>query len=256
MTTGYDWEAYTGGAYTGPAGQGQIMVRPPAPMAYDPDNPVVYMGEQRIDTPLYKGTAARTMRVSDVQYFELLSNGEQQLLFQMMDSYIGPGKWNPQNITADWTRAVDIAAQAYSQSGIRISPFEVFQNTAAQYAAYLRRTGQSPGGGGGSATVSSVSLTNEGDARTVLNQAMTAYLGRQASSDEIDEFVAKLNEQERANPVVQTQSESSVVRTGGFNPSTFAEDFARSQEGSAEFTAATSLLDSFIGALTNPVDVI
>jgi hypothetical protein len=39
------------------------------------------------------------------------------------------------------------------------------------------------------------------------------------------------------------------VTTGGFNPSTFAEDYAQGMEGAAEFQAATTYLDAFINAL-------
>jgi hypothetical protein len=46
-----------------------------------------------------------------------------------------------------------------------------------------------------------------------------------------------------------SRTESETSSRGGFNPSTFAEEYAQGQEGAAEFQAATTLLDTFIGSL-------
>jgi hypothetical protein len=42
---------------------------------------------------------------------------------------------------------------------------------------------------------------------------------------------------------------------GGTDPYQFAEDYALAQEGSAEYQAATTYLDSFMSALDNPMEL-
>jgi hypothetical protein len=83
------------------------------------------------------------------------------------------------------------------------------------------------------------------------------FLGRAADPQEQKAFLKALNVQERQNPTVTRQttvsgggSSSSTSSTiGGFNPSTFAKEYAAGQEGAGEFQAATSLLDTFISSL-------
>jgi len=124
----------------------------------------------------------------------------------------------------------------------------------------------STGGSGGSfnTTSRSVSLTNEGTSRQLLNQALTGYLGRQATNEENSMFLKALNVQEKANPMTtvtkgfssggntnQTQNSS-----GGFDRNDFAERFAKSQEGYAEYKTATTYLDAFIEALDDQSRVV
>ena len=51
----------------------------------------------------------------------------------------------------------------------------------------------------------------------------------------------------RAGSATATSATSET--TGGFNPATFAEEWAAGQQGAGEFQAATNLLDSFIQAI-------
>ena len=84
---------------------------------------------------------------------------------------------------------------------------------------------------------------------------MEKYLGRKANAKETARFTAALNQAEMRNPTVTTATQSSATTVGGFNPSTFAEEWAASQEGSGEYQAATTFLDAFMGALGNPAKV-
>lgn len=126
------------------------------------------------------------------------------------------------------------------------------------------------GGGSGSGGAFSnvnrvVSLTDEGTARQVLNRALTGYLGREATDMENKMFLKALNVQEKANPTTTTtkgytdgsrNTTQNQTVEGGFSRDDFAERFARSQEGYAEYQAATTYLDAFINALESDSRVI
>lgn len=122
------------------------------------------------------------------------------------------------------------------------------------------------GGGGGpySSTNRVVSLSDEGTARRLLNGALTSYLGRTATADENAMFLKALNVQERQNATVtktvgntsgRNTTQSQTV-TGGMDKNDFAERFAKSQEGYAEYQAATTYLDAFIGSLEDDARVV
>jgi hypothetical protein len=79
---------------------------------------------------------------------------------------------------------------------------------------------------------------------------------------EQNSFLKALNVQEKRNPTVtkstsvttpqgqgKSMVESETMSQGGFNPSTFAQEYAQGMEGAAEYQAATTLLDTFIGSL-------
>lgn len=169
--------------------------------------------------------------------------------------------WNEKR----WRTAVDTANNALYTWGVYKSPFEAYEEALIKWRAQeeeKRRTsgggggGFYGGGGGGSATTQRITLTSPTDAYYLLNQAMTQYLGRQANRQELAQFVKLLNAQERANPVVATMDGNTTVQEGGFNPATFAEQFARGQEGSAEFQAATTFLDALLGAMNSETGVL
>lgn len=124
-------------------------------------------------------------------------------------------------------------------------------------------SGSSVGGGGAAggtstATSSDVNLTNKSTAESILNSALAQYLGRDATPDEVQAFKRSLNSAERANPQESTRttstdgagsSSSQGVSRGGVNAQQKAEDFARAQEGSAEFQAAGRYMKAFDAAL-------
>lgn len=193
-----------------------------------------------------------------VEDYTMLSDQEQADVVRLVDRYYRGMPWTFAWIDKRWKDAVNRANKRLLLYGEKITPFEVFDRMIAAERARddeRRSTGGGGGfyggggyggGGGGSATIR---LTSPTDARVILNQAMAQYLGRQATAEEIDKFVKALNAQERATPVTTLVDGDLVVQEGGFNPSTFAEDFARSMSGSSEYQAVTSLLDALIGEL-------
>jgi hypothetical protein len=179
----------------------------------------------------------------------------------------------------------DIIAKVRQAAGRDPAKFESIYQVALARTALLNQAGKSVsledvlngfikdgvpstgGGGGGGAfntTSRSVSLTNEGTSRRLLNQTLTAYLGRQATTDENKMFLKALNVQEKANPVTTvTKGYSSGGNTnqtqnssGGFDSTDYSERFAKSQEGYAEYKTATTFLDAFIETLDDQSRVV
>lgn len=152
-------------------------------------------------------------------------------------------------------------------AGERITVEEVLQGwTKNGLPDGLKRGGG--GGGGGSRSFVNVDtridLTNEGEARRIVNNALTGALGREATKAESRAFMKALNMYEKENPTVTTSkgvssaggTTSTTTQEGGFDSIDFADRYAKSQEGYAEYQAATTYLDAFIGALESDSRVI
>lgn len=118
------------------------------------------------------------------------------------------------------------------------------------------------------ATQRSVTLTDPDTARMVVNTALEAYLGKSATPEQEAEFMKALKQHEKKSARVTTQtgttttspggsvSSTSSMTRGGSNSQQFAADWAMSQEGSAEFRAATDYMDAFMNALKSSTDVV
>lgn len=168
--------------------------------------------------------------------------------------------WNEKR----WRKAVDTAHNSLYQWGVYKSPFEAYEDSLIRWRAQEEEKGRTSGGGGyygggyggGSASTKRITLTSATDAYYLLNQAMSTYLGRSPSQQELARFVKMLNAQEMANPTIATATGDTTMQEGGFNPAVFAEQFARGTEGSAEYQAATTFLDTLMGALDGQTGVI
>lgn len=161
--------------------------------------------------------------------------------------------------------AVNEAAVRQS-AGEQITVEEVLQGwTKNGLPDGLKRGG---GGGGGSRAFTNidtrVDLTNEGEARRIVNNALTGALGREATKAESQAFMKALNMMEKENPTVTTSkgvasasgTTSTTTSEGGFDSTDFADRYSKSQEGYAEYQAATTYLDAFINALESDSKVI
>lgn len=214
----------------------------------------------------------RFMSVQDAySAFPSLSQRAKDHFYGVMDKYYGKGRWDTSWVSGLWNKAVGAASYALTYEGRRVSPLDIFESVVSSETASGAGASGGGGGGGGAgggggpttsiSTTTSVNLTDPSTARGLVNQALTQYLGREANAKEQEAFLRALNAQERMNPTVTRQrsvSQSSgstvsqtqdVMSQGGFNPSTFAQEYAQGQEGAAEFQAATGLLDSFMSAL-------
>ena len=241
----------------------------------------VYMGEVQVQRPAgipYKNPSAlktqkvaRLVPIADARYMmETLAPAERKKLNDTTTAYFGHNRWDKSWQDGVWERAINISANSYAYGGTSnaITPVDAFQLVVQD----MENASSGRGGGGGAAaytgpvttvqTTKTVNLTNPTEARTLVNKALSDYLGREATGTEQQNFLAALNAQEQRNPsvtkqksvstpqgVAMTTVNSEVQSQGGFNPSTFAQEYAQGQEGAAEFQAATNLLDTFIGSL-------
>lgn len=247
------------------------------------DQRYVYMGDVTVNRPAgipYKNpgqskptTVARLVPITDARYMmETLAPAERKKLNEATTAYFGHNRWDPSWQDGVWERAINISANSYAYGGTgnAITPVDAFQLVVQNMQGSGGSGGRGGGGGGGGysgpvttvQTTKSVNLTNPTEARALVNKSLSDYLGREATSTEQQNFLAALNMQEKRNPSISKQKsvstpqgpgmttvESEVQSQGGFNPSTFAQEYAQGQEGAAEFQAATNLLDTFIGSL-------
>lgn len=204
--------------------------------------------------------------ISDARYMmETLAPAAKQRLYDTATRYYGGEQWESSWLDNIWERAINVSANSYAYANKRVDPVTAFEMIVAD----LEKSGARPGGRGGGVAgptttrqvSESVNLTDPGTARTLLKNSLTQYLGRDATDKEQATFMRALNAAEERSPTVTEAvttttpgKGTSMVRSrtktrGGFNPSTFAQEYAQGQEGAAEYQAATSLLDTFISTL-------
>lgn len=239
-----------------PAQTQNVVNGPPIPVN---PNYNVFAGLDKNGNPIWRDVT------SAKKDFYILPQKDISSMVSTMDTYYGKGKWKWSDIQDGWNTAVDMAASyfAYDPSK-RVTAMDAFKYNAQRNAASgLSVTGKLLSGGAGGAggptyaIQKSVNLTDPSTARGLVSQAMENYLGRKATPKEQQTFLKALNAQEEMAPTITEQrtsrsgrSSSTTSRTtGGFNPATFAQEWAAGQEGSAEFQAATTFLDTFINAI-------
>jgi len=193
--------------------------------------------------------------------FDILNREQQDNLIASMDSAYGKGKWKYADMRKGWDAALDMSASYKAAYGQDVSVFDTFAARAKANSSNGMTMGGVLGGGGAGGVSSSISksvqLTDPTTARGLIDNALSSYLGRKANTKEQQAFFKALNVQEQRNPTITSttsvsgkgSSSSSSTTTGGFSPSTFAQEWAAGQEGSGEFQAATSLLDTFIKSI-------
>lgn len=285
-------QAAAGARYSGAAASGNLSMTPfrnttnpsQSIVNFQGANPAanpnaVYLGESKWaymgtkQDPKTKKTQDVFMDIAgaDVSYY-FLSNDAKAQLRQTMDGLYGKGVWQESWIDKAYKRGLQASAYAYANMGTRVTAVEATAQLLAEDAANgVAPDGSSTSGGRGggysgpTTTVQrakSVNLTDPMSARKLVDDALSSYLGRRATTDEQEKFFNTLNKREKKSPTVTTQVstttpqgagmttvDSDVQTEGGFNPSVFAEEFARGQQGAGEYQAATTYLDTFISAL-------
>lgn len=184
-----------------------------------------------------------------------------------MNNYYGEGNWSlsggagKAGVKGFWEQAVNIS-RAQANLGEPIPVFQAFDQILANAAAAgMTMGGAAAGGGGGGGAgaptiTGTVNLTDPGTAETLVDQALQQYLGRRASDKETREFRKALRKAEMKSPKEAEIRGTTQITSGGFNPATFAQQYAEGMEGAAEYQAATTFLDSFIDAIGPRVDVV
>jgi hypothetical protein len=215
-------------------------------------------------------TKDRLVDVADARYMMYtLAPEARKRLNDITTKYFQHNRWAPSWQDGVWEQAIQVSANsvAYGNKGDWIDPVTAFDLVVNDMARSGGGAAGAAGGGAYSGPVTSTqitkseNLTNPSTARSLIKQSLTSYLGRDATEDEQNSFLKALNAAEKRSPSVTksvstttpgvgtSRTESETSSRGGFNPSTFAEEYAQGQEGAAEFQAATTLLDTFIGSL-------
>jgi hypothetical protein len=164
-------------------------------------------------------------------------------------NYLGPRSTSMSSIEDAWTRVLKDASALYDRN-----PAAQNVNVFDFLYARARAEGGTPGsngpgggsgsGGGYSGPTYRIDLTNQFDARALVDDALNTYLGRDATAKERQNFWKQLNAAEAANPQVATpKGVAGAVGSGGFNRQQFAEDYAKSQDDYAETQASTTIMD-------------
>lgn len=199
------------------------------------------------------GVRAKTMDADYAMEWVLLPEEMQQEVMALTLRYYTGMEPDFSWIEKRWNKAITIAKKAFNQGNLYMTPFEAYDEVLISEFVTMSESNRTGGGRGygfsGSGGGGTISLTSPSDALYLLNQAMTQYLGRRATEQELRDFVAALNAQERANPTTVAYEGGQAVQSGGFNPAVFAQQFAQSQEGSAEFQATTTFMDAFLQML-------
>jgi len=231
------------------------------PVSFYVDNPTKYGNLYDSSIPRYITDRVVVPMAQEMVYG--FTPEQSQLLFQATANTLGydPGR-SRDRLVSTWNSLVDEA---------RVNNRDVFallSERAAGSALYpfveLSDSTSSGGGGvGGPSTsiVRTTQITTPDGAKRLVNQAMTSFLGREATKDEIDAFTKLLNEEERANPTVQTMTstpsgsvmEQSQTIEGGFDQAQFTADYAQSRPDYAEYRAATDLMGAFMSIIDGPV---
>lgn len=185
------------------------------------------------------------------------------------EPYLSSKSGSRSAVRSAWTEVVKDSA-LLAEQGQPVSPLQLLgQKVNGTWVKPVRQAAKAAEDGEtedatrtSTSTDESVRLTSRSEAERILDQALTQYLGRQATAKEVRQFRRSLNAEEQDKPVVsestttQTQdaegnttSRSSSTQSGGQDPVESAEDFAKQQEGYGEYQASTTYLDAFMSTL-------
>ena len=152
-----------------------------------------------------------------------------------------------QSIQRIWEAAVIAASEQSRATGQDVTPWEALERLAKQSKPY-----EDPNAYDG--PVATVNLSSPDGARSILNKSLRDELGRNPNDQEIESFYKALTAYQQNNPQVVTDNENGSERTvqEGANSQQFAEDYANSLEGAAEYDAATTFKDTLLRAIKAP----
>lgn len=202
--------------------------------------------------------------------FAALSPAAQQKLYKDLESVYGYDNVAQTNLDGFLAKTVRNAYAVQQSTGLMVDPLSYwdYYRQSGGPGLDVQRQRDAAGGGGGGGGISrstsrteSVDLTNPLSARSLADQALAKYLGRGATPAEFEMFTKALNAAERKSPNVSmttsvtsrgaggASSRTKSMSRGGVDKGRFAEEWAMSQEGAAEYAAATTVLDSFMKIL-------
>jgi hypothetical protein len=238
------------------------------PGVMDPENPLVYVGQEEKYTT--GGGVSSVDRYVPLEFMveqgRNLSADQTQKVWEIAEKRFKYLPSDVQGYDSTYRFLVTEAWKHQLATGEKVTPFEWYDMWSKKGGKYSEDGG---GGGGAAQPTRSVSevvnFSDPGTAQTVLNQAMEQYLGRTATPKELSQFKKALTSVQEDMPSVTTTDtdlvteqgeltqKSRQVRQSPMNVQSFAEAYARGQEGSAEYQAATDLMDSFISAIAGDI---
>ena len=197
-----------------------------------------------------------------------LSPPAQKALFAAMEASYGYNGVAQNNIDGFLEKTVANAYAVQQTTGLLVDPLSYWDYYKTTGGPGLKNFGEAGaaaagggGGGGGGGTSrsvnESVNLSDPSTARGLIDSTISRYLGRNPTDKEYSTFAAALNAQEKKSPSVTesvTTSGGGSSRTksttrSGMDRSQFAVEYAKSLEGVAELSAATTGLDAFMDAI-------
>ena len=225
-------------------------------------NPVAQPMEDRVwvfpDQPFDKQPTISEAK----NLYAQLNKQQLGLVARKMNEYYGKGNWSlsggagKAGVRGFLEEAADISAQE-ARAGKKVFLFNAFDRIVEAYSQLgLNEDGTRSGGAVQQQITKSINLTDPGTAETLIDQALQQYLGRRASNDEVLEFRKALRKAERGSPREADIEGDTQITSGGFNPATFAQQYAEGMEGAAEYQAVTTFLDSFINSISARVDIV
>ena len=201
-------------------------------------------------------------------------NGLQQVPIDTVLASINSIRANDPQLFSRLEKLVDANGFTNFQDALEISAFDT-SGTARSWEEFLGVRAQNPtlaadyakrqGGGGSGGPINSTNtqrtLSSASQAGSIMDATFRSELGRTGTKDEALDFQKALNEQQQKNPTVSRtngysdgkgSSTSSTTTTGTFDPTRFAQEYARSQEGYAERFAGISFMKILDDAISNP----
>lgn len=198
--------------------------------------------------------------------------GKQQ--FDAIVNYVYPNGASLTQRQDLWSKGKMNSDYIVRTSGQRVDPLAALSMAiqSGNIPGGESRGGGGGGGGGGyngptttNAISKSTNLTNPDTARGLVDTALSKFLGREATKHEQAQFMQALNAHEMKSPTITQQTTTSTpvghdtnvsqqsMSQGGVDPAQFAEEWAQSQEGASEHSAAVGFLNTFLKSLGNPV---
>ena len=185
---------------------------------------------------------------------EMYAAGQVEQVSQLIDLVKAAG-------FTSWKAAVDAAALDPEKGSRPIEDYLKWHASLPGVQALMaKKSNAGSGYGPFSQTDTSIDLSSESQAAAIADQVWQQELGRRASESEIKAFQKALDAAQRQDPSVTQQSgtraphssTTTTTRTGGFDPTRFATDFAQSRPDYAETYAATSFMSLLDRAISNP----
>lgn len=246
-----------------------MTTKPLAPTASAANNPQANATSDGRIVLNPAGAAAGAATVSVIG-----ENGLQQVPIDVILAEINNTRANNPNLYNRLEKLVDANGFSSFQDALEIAAFDTSsgersweqflgvrsQNPVLQ-ADYAKRQGGGGSGGPTSSTNTQRTLSSASQAGAVMDATYRNELGRTGTKDEALAFQKALNEQQQKNPTVSRtngysdgkgSSTSSTTTTGTFDPTRFAQEYARSQEGYAERFAGINFMKILDDAISNP----